>query len=250
MDEPVNLARVFNTPVPSPRGRHCQTNTGVGYHTRAWEKRTKQEVWGECQTYLNLKIVKHTDVPHGYVPQNLYKPLTIHHPPPQKSLTLAAATPHGLPATPMADAVRALLTTEPWGIFFEIIEPTYLEFTMELCSTFYLQVVMTNFNDPGTVHELEHFGLLNTVAQSSSFTLIGQMSPQGISSMLNMRMIKKRRGTYPPQYHLVQSTEEEDLEGITNDVPPCHEDPPSQPPPIHRPVHTAASLSNISERLT
>ncbi|PPS19593.1 hypothetical protein GOBAR_AA00977 [Gossypium barbadense] len=39
----------------------------------------------------------------------------------------------------------------------------------------------------------EHFGLLNTAAQESSLTLIGQMSPQGISSMLSMRMIEKRR---------------------------------------------------------
>ena len=36
-----------------------------------------------------------------------------------------------------------------------------------------------------------HFGLLKTAAQSSSLTLIDQMSLQGISSMLNMRMIKK-----------------------------------------------------------
>lgn len=43
-----------------------------------------------------------------------------------------------------------------------------------------------------------HFGLLSAAAQESSFTLIGQMSPQGISSMLSMRMIERRRGTYPP----------------------------------------------------
>ncbi|KAK5841650.1 hypothetical protein PVK06_003971 [Gossypium arboreum] len=43
---------------------------------------------------------------------------------------------------------------------------------------------------------------------------------------------------------------EEDLEDITDDVPPRHEDPPSQPPPIHHLVHAAASYSNISERLT
>ncbi|KAK5839602.1 hypothetical protein PVK06_008410 [Gossypium arboreum] len=35
-----------------------------------------------------------------------------------------------------------------------------------------------------------HFGLLNTAAQESSLTLNGQMSPQGISSMLSMRMIE------------------------------------------------------------
>ncbi|PPS15232.1 hypothetical protein GOBAR_AA05348 [Gossypium barbadense] len=47
-----------------------------------------------------------------------------------------------------------------------------------------------------------HFGLLSTAAQESSLTLIGQMSPQGILSMLSMRMIEKCRGTYPPQYRL------------------------------------------------
>ena len=47
-----------------------------------------------------------------------------------------------------------------------------------------------------------HFSLLNTVAQSSVLTLIGQMSLQGITTMLHMRMIECRRGTDPPQYRL------------------------------------------------
>ncbi|KAK5845488.1 hypothetical protein PVK06_001678 [Gossypium arboreum] len=38
----------------------------------------------------------------------------------------------------------------------------------------------------------QHFELLCTAALESSLTLIGHMSPQGISSMLSMRMIKKR----------------------------------------------------------
>ncbi|PPS05282.1 hypothetical protein GOBAR_AA15380 [Gossypium barbadense] len=49
------------------------------------------------------------------------------------------------------DVIRALLTTDPWELFFGIIEPTYVEITMELCSTFHLQTVMTNYDDPGTV---------------------------------------------------------------------------------------------------
>ncbi|PPS03109.1 hypothetical protein GOBAR_AA17553 [Gossypium barbadense] len=53
-----------------------------------------------------------------------------------------------------------------------------------------------------------HFGLLNTATQESSLTLIGQTSPQGISSMLSMRMIERHQGTYPPQYRLTQSIEE------------------------------------------
>ncbi|KAH1039576.1 hypothetical protein J1N35_041319 [Gossypium stocksii] len=72
----------------------------------------------------------------------------------------------------------------------------------------------------------------------------------GISSMLHMRMIERRRGTDPLQYRLVQSTKQEKLEDITDDVPPPHEEPPSQPLPIHHPVHAAASLSDISEHLT
>ncbi|PPS10114.1 hypothetical protein GOBAR_AA10528 [Gossypium barbadense] len=187
----------------------------------------------------------------------------------------------------LAEVIRALLTTNPWELFLGIIEPTYLELTMELCSTFHLQTMMTNYDIPadalvvggatynpsrskasalppslrylhailahtitgrgestGVVnthdayflwcmshghvinlayfialaiqHPTEryrkgvisigpyvtrlarHFGLLSTTAQESSLTLIGQMSPQGISSMLSMGMIEKRRGTYPP----------------------------------------------------
>ncbi|KAK5775486.1 hypothetical protein PVK06_043381 [Gossypium arboreum] len=193
----------------------------------------------------------------------------------------------------MADTIRALLTNDPWELFFGIINPTYLELTMELCSTFHLQTVMSSRHihfsplkcwhtlAPSTAsynpsrskasvlppslrylyailahtiigrqestgivnthnvyflwcmsqghiidlayfislviqHQTEwhrkgvisigpyvtrlarHFRLLNTAAQESSLTLIDQMSPQGILSMFSIRMIKRRRGTYPP----------------------------------------------------
>ncbi|KAK5842506.1 hypothetical protein PVK06_004873 [Gossypium arboreum] len=51
----------------------------------------------------------------------------------------------------LADAIWALLTTDRWELFFRIVEPMYLELTMELCSTFHLQTLMTNYDDPGTV---------------------------------------------------------------------------------------------------
>ncbi|PPR82457.1 hypothetical protein GOBAR_AA38257 [Gossypium barbadense] len=51
----------------------------------------------------------------------------------------------------MADTIRALLTTDPWELFFGIIESTYLELTMELCTTFHLQTIMTRYDDPGAV---------------------------------------------------------------------------------------------------
>ncbi|KAK5825282.1 hypothetical protein PVK06_020096 [Gossypium arboreum] len=52
----------------------------------------------------------------------------------------------------LADAIYALLSIDPWERFFAIIEPTYLELILELCSTFHLQMVMTNNDDPSTIH--------------------------------------------------------------------------------------------------
>ncbi|PPS03931.1 hypothetical protein GOBAR_AA16729 [Gossypium barbadense] len=65
-------------------------------------------------------------------------------------------------------------------------------------------------------------GTSSTLPISSSLRFSSRrssMSPQGISSMLSMRMIERRRGTYPPQYRLTQSTEEEAYEDIPDDVP-------------------------------
>ncbi|PPS16114.1 hypothetical protein GOBAR_AA04467 [Gossypium barbadense] len=163
-----------------------------------------------------------------------------------------------------------LLTTDSWDLFFAIIEPAYLELIIELCSTFYVQDVMTNFDDPETRSSWMRTTLTLSVATSTTLprsagtlwspvqpsttraTPRHQLSlpPRGISSMLSMRMIEKRRGTHPPEYRLAQSAEEGDPEDITDDVPPRHEDQPSQPPPPSHPVHAAASYTNISERLT
>ncbi|PPS10195.1 hypothetical protein GOBAR_AA10451 [Gossypium barbadense] len=63
------------------------------------------------------------------------------------------------------------------------------------------------------------------------------MSPQGISSMLRMRMIERRHGFDPLQYCLARATYEDDPEDIPNEIPSFQEDPPSQPPASHRPVH-------------
>ncbi|PPS18412.1 hypothetical protein GOBAR_AA02164 [Gossypium barbadense] len=203
----------------------------------------------------------------------------------------------------MADAIRALLTTNPWELFFGIIEPTYLELTMELCSTFHLQTLSVpefgaalglyteEFRKENELHALSRHihvspskcwhtlapsmtsynpsrskasvlspslrylhAILATMItgrqESTGVINTHYMSPQGISSMLSMRMIERRRGTNPLQYRLAQSTEEEAYEDIPDDVPPQHEDPPTQPPPPSHPVHAMASYTDISERLT
>ncbi|KAK5836088.1 hypothetical protein PVK06_011837 [Gossypium arboreum] len=195
----------------------------------------------------------------------------------------------------LANVVRALLTTDPWGLFFEIVELTYLKFTMELCSTFHLQTVMTNFDDPGTVQlcigdlvrqlsvpefritlglYMEEFmddngatqerghlyralcdstgSALRALQHSSPIILPHSHRPDiPIGHLEHAKYEDDRETTWHlPSSILPCPTEEEDLEDITDDVPPCHEDPPSQPPPPSRPVHTAASYANISERLT
>ncbi|KAK5811792.1 hypothetical protein PVK06_027165 [Gossypium arboreum] len=97
---------------------------------------------------------------------------------------------------------------------------------------------------PYVTHLARHFDRFDTPNMSSALTLVGQMSPQGISSMIYMRMIERRCGFDPPQYKLVHSDDQDELEDITDDVPPTHEDP-HPPPPSHRPP--AATLTNLSE---
>ncbi|PPR91930.1 hypothetical protein GOBAR_AA28755 [Gossypium barbadense] len=104
------------------------------------------------------------------------------------------------------------------------------------------------FIDPYVMRITRHFGLLNTAAQSSTLTLIGQMSPQAITTMLHTRMIEHRRRTDPLQYCLSHAIDEEDLEDILDDVPPQHKEP-STAPSRERPTHAAASLAYISDRL-
>ncbi|PPR94693.1 hypothetical protein GOBAR_AA25979 [Gossypium barbadense] len=146
----------------------------------------------------------------------------------------------------LADAIQALLTTDPWELFFGIIKPTrestgvvnthdayflwcmshghIIDLAYSIALTIQHQTERHRNGvisiGPYVTRLAQHFGLFNTAAQESSLTLIGQMSSQGISSMLSIRMIKK------------------------------HKDPPSQPPPPSRPVHAVTSYADISERLT
>ncbi|PPR83239.1 hypothetical protein GOBAR_AA37474 [Gossypium barbadense] len=84
---------------------------------------------------------------------------------------------------------------------------------------------MNLISEHGRARGKARFFFFDTGHQAATST--GQTSPQGISSMLSMKMIKRRRGTSPQ-----------------------HEDPPTQPPPPSRPVHAVASYADISECLT
>ncbi|PPS05340.1 hypothetical protein GOBAR_AA15322 [Gossypium barbadense] len=132
-----------------------------------------------------------------------------------------------------------------------------------------LGLYMEEFKEKNELHALAHhihFSPLkcwHTLAPSAAsynpshskaLVLPPSLSPRIIINPhwpdVSTRMIEKRRGTYPPQYRLTQSTEEEAYEDIPDDIPPQHEDPPYQPPPPSRSVYAAASYADISERLT
>ncbi|PPS17575.1 hypothetical protein GOBAR_AA02992 [Gossypium barbadense] len=167
------------------------------------------------------------------------------------------------PRRPQEELFQILRAQPLIELFFGIIEPTYLELTMELCSTFHLQTVMTNYDDLGTGEAREHWRrqhprrllLMMHVARARHrpclFHFPCDSAPNGAASERG-HLYWPLRTEEPtlPQYRLAQSTEEEAYEDIPDDVPPQHEDPPTQPPPPSHPVHEAAAYADISERLT
>ncbi|PPS13655.1 hypothetical protein GOBAR_AA06926 [Gossypium barbadense] len=189
----------------------------------------------------------------------------------------------------MADTIWAILTTDPWELFFGIIEPTYLELTMELCSTFHLQTIMTNYNDPGTVQfhlgglvrqlSVPEFGacwhtLAPGAASYNPSRSKASVLPPSLRHIIDLTYFIVLAIQHQTEWHrkwvisispymtrlarhfglLSIAAQESSLtliayEDILDDVPPQHEDPSTQPPPPSRPVHASASYADISERL-
>ncbi|PPS15631.1 hypothetical protein GOBAR_AA04954 [Gossypium barbadense] len=165
----------------------------------------------------------------------------------------------------LADAIRALLTTDPWELFFGIIKPTYIELTMELCSTFYLQTVMTNYDNPGTVQfrlgELIHQLSLPEFGENELHALTRHihfspskcwhtLAPDAASYNPNRSKASVLLPSLRYLHAILAHENGEAYEDIPDDVPPQHEDPSAQSPPPSRPVHAAASYADISERFT
>ncbi|PPR86954.1 hypothetical protein GOBAR_AA33735 [Gossypium barbadense] len=161
----------------------------------------------------------------------------------------------------LADAVRALLTTDPNGL----VPPRWFgcrlsvpEFRIALG----LALVPDSATyDPSRSKVLALAPSLRYLHAILAHTLTGQWESTDISGIRDESsplapMSLDWHGTsgsstqqhnHPPSlssYHLVQSTKEKNPENITDDVPPRHEDPPSQPPPIHRPIFQHLHISS------
>ncbi|PPS20036.1 hypothetical protein GOBAR_AA00528 [Gossypium barbadense] len=106
-------------------GKHTVMNTGVP--EAVWELAQTTKTFNKSE-YNTNDIMTNT---HG-----------------KKATIPASKKQKGLGAT---SSVWALLATAPWDRFFDIIEATYLELTLELCSTFQLQTVMAKYDDLDTI---------------------------------------------------------------------------------------------------
>ncbi|PPS10368.1 hypothetical protein GOBAR_AA10295 [Gossypium barbadense] len=250
-----NVTRACDMPVPSTRGRHCQNQHGRGpMYTGVGEVNEARHgsATRPCAPTLpkNTGVGRMSDVPKFKIRKMYNVVLVVRRSqfPPQRRGNEQRhpwVLPWRLGIRSSRDIVPASATYDP-SRSKASAHPPSLRHVNDLAYFIALAILhQTERHRRGVIsigpyvtRLARHFGLLNTAAQSSSFTLIGQMSTQSISSMLSMRMIEKRRGTYPPQYRIVQSTEEEDPEDITDDVPPRHEE-------FMRRFHTLTSLSTL-----
>ncbi|PPR96408.1 hypothetical protein GOBAR_AA24261 [Gossypium barbadense] len=256
--ETENVTRACNTLVPSTCGQHYQNEHGRGpmYTGRAptcpSNTGTMSSLRGKKTTIPASKKRKRavsssgptTEIRHPFL-QDLVPASATYDPSRSKALALPpslrylyAILAHTLTGRRESTSV---VTTHDAYFLWSMANEHIIDFAYFIAFAIRHQMER---------HKRGYFRLLNIAAQSSSLTLIIQMSPQGILSMLSMRMIEKRHGTYPPRYRIAQSTEEEDPEDILDDVPPHHKDPPTQPSPPSRPVRTTASYADIFERLT
>ncbi|PPR89988.1 hypothetical protein GOBAR_AA30697 [Gossypium barbadense] len=182
---------------------------------------------------------------------------------------LDVVDPHIVDTIPNEEIHLTILSIFPFGTV-EVSHPKF--------STF--KTVMANYDDPGMVQlrlgrlicqlSVPEFGTalglyteefkeeneLHALTRHIHFSPLKcwhTLAPSAASynpSRSKASVLPPSLRTYPPQYRLAQSTEEEAYKDIPDDVPLQHEDPPTQPPPPSHPVHAAASYADISECLT
>ncbi|KAG8489233.1 hypothetical protein CXB51_017266 [Gossypium anomalum] len=165
------LARACDTPVSNTHGRTCQINTGVGEANKARHGRVTRPCAPTRPRFTMSSSRKKASIPASKKRKGASSfsgpTMEICHPflqfpngPQEELFQILRAQPLTVGCcidwavveqVQLADAIRALLTTDLWEPFFGIIEPTYLELTMKLCSTFHLQTVMANHDDLGMV---------------------------------------------------------------------------------------------------
>ncbi|PPR84665.1 hypothetical protein GOBAR_AA36047 [Gossypium barbadense] len=147
----------------------------------------------------------------------------------------------------MADAIQALLTIEPWELFFKIIEPTYLELMMNYAQRSIFRP--TASYNPSRSKASVLPPSLRYLHAILAHTNTGRQESTGVVNTYDVYFLWcMSPGHVIDRAYFIAL--EEAYEDILDDVPPQHEDPPTQPPPTSRPVHATASYADISECLT
>ncbi|PPR88080.1 hypothetical protein GOBAR_AA32610 [Gossypium barbadense] len=223
MVETENVTQACDTSVPYTRGRHCQNEHGNG--------RSERSKTRPCDTV----VCAHTPKPHGRGPN--VKRAQIQNSQDTQTKIRVQCHPYVTimtnsddPGTVQfhLDSLVRQLSIPEFGIALGlglIPAPATYDPSLSKASTLppslrYLQAILAHT----LIGRRERTGVVTT---HDAYFLWSMANRHGISSMLSMRMIEKRHDTYPPQYRLAQSTEEEDPEDIPDDVPPRHEDPPT-----------------------
>ena len=88
----------------------------------------------------------------------------------------------------LAGHVRAIIATAPWDRFFSIIEPTYMELTLEFYFIFTLQHVMTIHDEP-CHHHIHYLPSLCWTKLTASMTPYDPTQSKATSLPLTLRYI-------------------------------------------------------------
>ncbi|PPS14579.1 hypothetical protein GOBAR_AA06002 [Gossypium barbadense] len=214
MVEIEKLARACETPVSNTYGRTYQINTGVGL---------------VCTGLGEANEARHGRVTRPWAPT-----------PPRYHVVFTRKENH---RTYFEEVEGSVIFRGSNHENSHPLLPTYLELTMELCSMFHLQTVMTNYDDPGTyLHAIlahtitgrqESTGIVNIhdayFLWCMSYEHVIDLA-YFIALVIQHQTERHRKGLSPLAPMLLGGS----YEDIPDDVPPQHEDRPTQkPPPAH-----------------
>ncbi|PPR86041.1 hypothetical protein GOBAR_AA34649 [Gossypium barbadense] len=187
---------------------------------------------------------------------------------------LDAADPHIVTTTPNEEIPLTVISIFPFGTV-ELSHPKFDTFKIEFCLNGLvcrlsvpefgtaLGLYMEEFKEENDLHALNRHihrspsrcwdalvpgGATYNPSRSKASAL--PLSLRYLHAILAHTIIG--RTEKPTLLNIVSPnhTKEEAYKDILDDVPPQHEDPPTQPPAPSRPVHVTASYADISERLT
>ncbi|PPR85034.1 hypothetical protein GOBAR_AA35678 [Gossypium barbadense] len=176
---------------------------------------------------------------------------------------LDAADPHIVPSTPNEEIPLTVLSIFPFGTV-EVSHPKFD--TFKAFNVIFKRKKTTVpaskkrkgvSSSTGPTVEIRHPLLQFPRGPQEELFQILRARPLAVACCIDWAAVEQAGATLRAPQHCSpriiphpHRPDEEAYENIPDDVPPQHEDLPTQPPPPSRPVHAAASYADISEHLT